>query len=237
MWALGLYSQAKGSMGAMAMFLRQSTRCIVFMMALLLLSACVANPRALPKRRRLDVQTKMSASVYLDPVPSNQKKVFLHIKNTSDKAVLDLEPSLRKAMEKKGYRVVNKLEKAHYLLQATILHVGPCDRREAEHALERGFGAALTTVADAGVQDRIYSVVSDIQISERMGHSFEMKQRTRSKLKQDTHGVQAMVSTEKVNWKRYQTRIVSTVTTVHLTCDKAVAKLLAGLNRAMTGLF
>ena len=251
----------------MTMFMRQSTRCVAFMVALLLLSACGATHTAIHKRH-LDVQTKMSASIFLDPVPSNQQTVFLQIKNTSDKAALDLEPSIRQAMEQKGYRVVNKLEKAHYLLQANILQVGRCDLREAQHALEQGFGAAVggalagaavgsvsskhstkgavvgglvgaavTTVADAMVQDVVYSVISDIQISERVGNSVEVKQKTRSKLKQGTNGVQEMVSTEKVNWKRYQTRIVSTANQVNLKFDKAVAELVTGLSRAITGLF
>ncbi len=251
----------------MTMFLRQLTRCIAFITALLLLSACGATHTAIHKRH-LDVQTKMSASIFLDPVPSNQQTVFLQIKNTSDKAALDLAPSIRLAMEQKGYRVVHKLEKAHYLLQANILQVGRCDLREAQHALEQGFGAAVggalagavvgsvsskhaskgavvgglvgaavTTVADAMVQDVVYSVISDIQISERVGNSIEVKQKTRSKLKQGTNGVQEMVSTEKVNWKRYQTRIVSTATQVNLKFDKAVSELVSGLSHAITGIF
>lgn len=250
-----------------AMFLRQSTRCIAWMIALLLLNACGATHTAIHKRN-LDVQTKMSASIFLDPVPSNQRTVFLQIRNTSDKAELDLAPAIQKAMEQKGYTVVDKLEEAHYLLQANVLQVGRCDLREAQHALEQGFGAAMggalagaavgsvsskhthkgaavgglvgaavATVTDAMVQDVIYSVVSDVQISERVGNSVEVKQRTRSKLKQGINGVQEMVSTEKVNWKRYQTRVVSTANQVNLKFDKAVAELVAGLSRAITGFF
>ena len=87
------------------------------------------------------------------------------------------------------------------------------------------------------VQDVVYSVISDIQISERVGNSVKVKQKTRSKLKQGTNGVQEMVSTEKVTWKRYQTRIVSTANQVNLKFDKAVAELVTGLSRAITGLF
>ncbi len=249
------------------MVLRRLLRCVALTISVLLLSACAATHTAIHKRN-LDVQTKISATIFLDPVPSDQQTIFLQIKNTSDKADLDLGPMVRQTMQNKGYKVVDRLEEAHYLLQVNVLQVGRCDLREAQHALEQGFGSALggalagaavgsissknsgkgavvgglvgaavTTVANAMVEDVVYSVVSDVQISERVGHSTEVKQKTRSKLKQGTKGVQEMVSTEKVNWKRYQTRIVSTANKVNLKFEKAVAELVIGLNRAITGLF
>ncbi len=249
------------------MFSKQLLPCVALTISVLLLSACAATHTAIHKRN-LDVQTKMSATIFLDPVPADHLTLFLQIKNTSDKAGLDLGPVIRQNIENKGYKVVDKLEQAHYLLQVNVLQVGRCDLREVQHALGQGFGsvlggtlagaavgsvaskhsgkgavvgglvgAAVTTVADAMVQDVVYSVVSDVQISERVGYSTEVKQKTRSKLKQGINGMQEMVSTEKVNWKRYQTRIISTANKVNLKFEKAAPELVAGLSRAITGLF
>jgi hypothetical protein len=247
----------------------QLLKCCGLAGVVVLVTGCGATHTAITKRN-LDVQTKMSASIFLDPVAADQKTVFLQIRNTSDKPELDLSDPIGNAMEQKGYRVVESPEQARYLLQANVLQVGRCNLREAEHALEQGFGAALggalagaaigsvavrgnhgskgavvgglvgaavTTVTDAMVQDVVYSVIADVQISEHLGNSVEIKEKTSSKLKQGTRGVREIVSTEKINWKRYQTRVVSTANKVNLKFKTAVSELRAGLTRAITGIF
>src|SRR5690349_9896133 len=84
---------------------------------LITLTGCTATHTAIHKRN-LDVQTKMSASVFLDPVPSEKKTVFLQIRNTSDRPGLNLESDLANALMAKGYTLVFAPEQAHYLLQA-----------------------------------------------------------------------------------------------------------------------
>jgi Enterobacterial TraT complement resistance protein len=231
-----------------------------------ILVGCSATHTAIQKRH-LDVQTKMSSTVFLDPVSSDKRTVYLQIRNTSDKPELDLAHRIAEAMEAKGYQLTDTLEQAHYLLQANILQVGKTDLRAAECALNQGFGAALTgaaagaalgslgsnrsepaivggvlgasvaTVADAMVQDIVYSVIADIQVSERVGNSVMVQEKTKSKLKQGTSGIKEVTATEKTNWKRYQTRIVSTANKVNLSFKKAAPELMTGLTRSITGVF
>lgn len=231
------------------------------------LCGCSATHTAINKRN-LDVQTKMSSTVFLDPVASDKRTVFLQIRNTSDKPDLDIEQRVAETLACKGYTVVGAPEQAHYLLQANILQVGRNDLRAAEHALSQGFGAALTgaavgagvasighrdnsgriiaggilgaavaTVGDAIVQDVVYSVITDVQISERVGNSVKVKEKTKSKLVQGTSGMKEITSTEQIDWKRYQTRIVSTANKVNLKFEKAVPELVQGLTRSVTGVF
>ncbi len=241
---------------------------VVIVGVITLLVGCGATHNAINKRT-LDVQTKMSSTIFLDPVVSDKKIVFLQIRNTSDKPEFDIEPNIAFAMQEKGYKVVEAPEQAHYLLQANILQVGRSDLRAADHAINQGFGAALSgaiagaavgsiatrqdngrgaiagglvgstvaTVTDAMVHDVVYSVITDVQISERIANSTVVKEKTRSKLKQGERGIREITSTEKVEWKRYQTRIVSTANKVNLKFKQAAPELIKGLTRSVTGIF
>lgn len=246
----------------------RSVRLLGGILVITLLNGCGATHTAINKRH-LDVQTKMSSTIFLDPVPADKKTVFLQIRNTSDKVELDLEPYVVEAMQAKGYQIVTVPEQAHYLLQANILQVGRSDLRTADHALHQGFGAAISgtitgaavgnvvsrqdtdrgaivgglvggsvaTVTDAMVQDVVYSVIADVQISEHVANSVIVREKTRSKLKQGTLGIKEVTSTEKIEWKRYQTRIVSTANKVNLKFKQAAPELIRGLIRSITGVF
>lgn len=232
------------------------------------LVGCGATHTAINKRK-LEVQTRMSATIFLDPVTFDKRTLFLQVRNTSDKPELDIENNIAKALEAKGYTLVNNPEQAHYILQANILQVGRSDLRAAECALHQGFGAAISgaavgaaigsvvddeksrkgavtggilgaamaTVSDALVQDVVYNVIADVQISERVANSVVVKEKTRSKLKQGTSGAREVTSTEKVDWKRYQTRVVSTANRVNLKFERAAPLLVQGLTRSISGTF
>lgn len=234
----------------------------------LCLAGCNATHTAINKRH-LDVQTRMSASIFLDPVTPDKKTIFLQIRNTSDKPELDLQDPIQTALIEKGYQITDVLSDAHYILQANVLEVGRSDLRLAQHALNQGFGAALggavtgalvgsvvsskdndkavvagglmgatvATVTDAMVQDVVYTVVADVQISEHMGNSVAIKEKTKSTLKQGTRGIREITSTEKIEWKRYQTRVVSTANKVNLKFKQALPELIDGLTHSITGVF
>lgn len=233
-----------------------------------LLLGCQATHTCINKRH-LDVQTKMSSTVFLDPVCGNKRTVFVQLRNTSDKQELNLEPQILAGLQAKGYTIVSDPEQAQYLLQANVLQVGKTDLRAAEHALSGGFGSALTgaaagaavgslvqpekgsrsavagglvgaavgTVTDAMVKDVMYSVIADVQISERAGNAMVVKEKIKSKLTQGTSGYKEITSTQKINWNRYQTRIVSTANKVNLKFEKAAPLLVQGLSQSVAGIF
>lgn len=219
---------------------RQCAQILTLLISMLCLSACASHP-GVGHRKSLDVHTKMSTVIFLDPVPASQQSVFLQIKNTSDYTVSDLEASIRKALEKKGYQIVEKPEQAHYLLQAQIVQMGVWDRQQAEQARMQGFGTALGDATSAlsldACKEKVYSLLSDLQISERVGKTVEVKQKTPPKRAQRTPVAQAVVETETVHWKRYQSRVLSTADPISLKTDKAVRALVAGLIRTLTGIF
>ncbi|MBP6367846.1 MAG: complement resistance protein TraT [Nitrosomonas sp.] len=121
----------------------------------LILSGCAAVHTSIAKKD-LDVQTKMSDSIFLDPVEPSQKTVYLNIRNTSDKTNFDITGTVARALEGRGYRITNNPKEAHYWLQVNILSVDKASPTAAEAALRSGYGgvalgAAVGTATGAAI--------------------------------------------------------------------------------------
>ena len=87
-----------------------------------LLGGCAATHTAIAKKD-LDVQTKMSDAVFLDPVGPDKRSIFIQVRNTSDKPNFDIEAPVKMAIAARGYRVTDDPEQAHYKLLAQVLQV------------------------------------------------------------------------------------------------------------------
>ena len=229
-------------------------------------SGCAATNTMISKRN-LDVQTKMSSTVFLDPVAPDKKTVFVQVRNTTDKQ-MQIDQAIATAIESHGYRIVENPEQAHYMLQASLLQVGKMDPSAAQAALVSGYGGALEgatagilaaaatnnnnsagygvfglvgsvagTIADAAVKDVTYTMITDLQISERVPAGVVVEQQTDSDLKQGTSSHVSQHSTSVSNWKRYRTRIVSTAEKVNLDFKEAQPELERGLIRSISGIF
>jgi hypothetical protein len=230
------------------------------------LAACGATTTAISKRN-LDVQTKMTESIFLDPVPPDERTVFVQVRNTSDKPDFDIEPAVRASIESRGYRVVADPTQAHYLLQANVLQAGRNTDEAAENVFAGGFGsmvlggaagagagrvlsenpgliiggalagAAVSAIADAFVQDVTYSIISDVQVSERAGEGVVVTESARQDLSEGTSGNRVLSSTETSDWKRYRTRVMSKANKANLEFEEAAPDLVAGLTRSISGIF
>lgn len=231
----------------------------------LLLTGCAATTTAISKRN-LDVQTKMSASIFLDPVSPDKRVVLVQVRNTSDRPDFDVESHIKGAVVSKGYRLTENPDEAHYILQANVLQVGRADPSAADKALAGEYGGALDgfvtgaaigdalgggrktntatgliggllgTIANAAVKDVTYSIITDIQISERAREGVEVFDEQQAQLQQGTSGYRTVSSNEISDWKRYQTRIVSTANKVNLKFEEASGMLVQGLVRSLSGI-
>ena len=115
----------------------------------LALSGCAAGTTAIAKRN-LDVQTKMSDTVFLDPVPPDERTVYVDVRNTSDKPDFDIGPQIRSAVAARGYRVVDDPRTAHFVLQANVLQAGRSSQTAADASAGNGFGGTLLGSAAGG---------------------------------------------------------------------------------------
>lgn len=213
-------------------------------------------------KRDLDVQNKMSDSIFLEPVAPASRTVYVQVRNTSDRSDFDINGDVRAAIASKGYTVVEDPAKAHYILQANVLQVGRSNKSDAESAFASGFGGALAgatlshafggsgrgtagaavagallgTIVDASVQDVYYTAITDIQIKERVrgGKASVSSSHT---LKQGSSGSSTVSDSSTTQWRGYQTRILSTANKVNLKFEEAAPALRAGVARSISGLF
>ena len=228
----------------------------------LALSGCAATQVAISKRD-LDVQTKMSATIFLDPVKPDQRTVYVQVRNTSDQQTMDLNPDIAEGVAGKGYQVVDDPDQAHYILQANVLYVGKSDPTANALTLQSGYGGAAAgalagfagggggrgiiaagllggisdTVSGALVKDVYYTITTDIQIKERADSGLQAMAATEHNLQQGTSGGTQVTYTEQTDWKTYQTRIVSVANKMNLEFDEAAPALRQGLTRSLAGLF
>ena len=217
------------------------------------------------KHGKLEVETKMSETIFLDPIEDEKKTVLLQIRNTSDKSGLDIESKIRSAVENKGYRIVNSPKQANIMIQANILQVGKSTLENPFEALSGGYGSGLegfatgaalagatggsgrsmlgigllagvgNTILDAAVEVVTFTMTTDLQISEKADGEY-VSESSDASLKQGTSGYKKSTWEKKTNWKKYQTRIMSVGKKTNLKFEEAEPKLTEGLVKSISGL-
>ncbi len=237
----------------------------ILLITLTFMSGCAAIATSVSKRK-LNVHTKMSSSVFLDPVPVAQKTVYVDVRNTSDHP-FHITHYIDKKLQQRGYHIVHNPRRAHYLLQVNILRVGKFSRSAADSALSDGFGGGLAggaigagvgalaggtpgaaiaggiigatvgIIADASVKDVNYSAVADIQISERTARNEQIHSHRRAVVWQGNNSKTVQTSNRRSHWKRYRTRIVSSANKANLHYRQAKPRLEYALAHGIAGIF
>ncbi|WP_248884430.1 complement resistance protein TraT [Acidithiobacillus acidisediminis] len=224
------------------------------------LSGCAATQVAL-EHKDLDVQTKMSNTIFLNPVPPSEQTVYVQFKNTSDKSlnVAALEQEIDANLTNQGYRIV-PYNQAHYMLQINVLSVGKMSEAAAQKSLTNGYGGAafgaiagaaigqswtgagagglvggaIGLVADSLVKDVTYAMITDVQVAERSKQA--VQQQTNSNLQQGTSTTTTQQVSGEGHWLYYRTRIVSTANKVNLSFKNAVPALQGQLVHSLSGI-
>ena len=231
---------------------------------MLSMSGCSAMHTAI-KKKDLDVQTKMSETVFLEPTAPDRKIIYFDLRNTSDKDI-QIKDKIAAAFTEHGYRITQNPDEATFMLQGNILKVGKSDLRAANGYLESGFGGsvvgaaagyaiasgssgravvgagliggALGLIGDALVDDVLYVMITDLQIRERPLDGEVITQVQQANLRQGS-ATRVMQDSRggKVKWKTYRTRIVSTANQVNLEFEEAKPVLESALIRSISGIF
>jgi hypothetical protein len=158
----------------------------------------------------LQINTHLSETVFLDPVPVEKRSIYVSIRNTSDHPELDISTALKTAIAQRGYLVVQDPTKAEYMLRANVLQAGEVDAKSKSSMLLANYGepllggvaaaaatsalggnGATTTGVGLGVaaasfaanqiwKEKTYSVVIDIELSSRPLSGAKVSQNTSS---------------------------------------------------------
>ncbi|MBD3721998.1 complement resistance protein TraT [Klebsiella pneumoniae] len=190
----------------------------------------------------------MSETIWLEP--SNNKTVYLQIKNTSDKDMSGLQAKIASAVTSKGYQVVSNPDTAGLLdPEANVLKADKMDLRESQGWLSRGYEGAVTGAAlgagitaynsssagatlGVGLAAGLVGMVADAMVEDvnyTMITDVQIAERTKTQvqtdnvavLRQGTSGAKVQTSTETGNQHKYQTRVVSNANKVNLKFPEA----------------
>jgi outer membrane lipoprotein SlyB len=242
-----------------------SLRTASLLALVLFVSGCAAATTAIGKRD-LDVQTRMTNTIFLDPVAPDRRTVYVQVRNTSDRPDFDIADHVRAAVAARGYTVVEDPDQAQFLLQANVLQVGVTSPTAAERTFGGGFGsaavggavgagvgrvisrdtgtiiagaligAAAETVTGSFFKDVTYSITTDLQVSERTRQGVVVTEELRQSLEEGAAGRRTLSASETSDWKRYRTRVMSTANKVNLEFEEAAPQLVDGLTRSIAGI-
>jgi hypothetical protein len=238
---------------------------VAFGIVVAMLAGCSALHTSI-RKRNLDVQTKMSDTIFLDPVSPDKQVIYVQVRNTSDKENFDIEGPIKEAMTKHGYRVTDNPDEAYYRLQANVLSVAKTTPEEAQQMLAGGYGAPLvgaaagaaagtvaggagggvaggimgmlgTVAVDAFVEDVMFLAVTDIQLVEKAPEGVIVRSDSQQNLAQGMAGTQSQTYSEVGKFKKYRTRVISTANKANLEYVEAAEPLTQGLAKSLSGLF
>lgn len=231
---------------------------------IVVLTGCAATQTVL-EHRTLEVSTKQSETVFLEPVSPKQKTIFLSIKNTSDEEI-NITPSLKNSLTGKGYKVVSSPNNAHYLLQANVRKLGKMSVAASESAFGGGYGSAVAgavagtalgslsnsssgmiaggvagglvgLAADSLVKAVNYTMITDVLISEHVGNGVQVKEQFKSNLANGSSSATLQSYSKSSHYQKYRIRIVSNADKVNLKFPEARRALEQGLVKSISGNF
>ena len=110
------------------------------LLALSLLTGCAATSVALGKKD-LEVQTKTSTSVFVDPVSRDKRSVYLDVRSgvmEFDRNAFSRVIKDQFAASDKGYRIVDDPDQAHFQMLVYVLNLEEANLSAAHSALQEG---------------------------------------------------------------------------------------------------
>jgi hypothetical protein len=234
-------------------------------LALFVLSGCAAVHTSISKKD-LDVQTKISTSIFVDTVSKDKRKIYLEVRS----GVMEFDRNeFRSSMNQQiaasgnGYVFVDNPEDAQYTMSVFVRNLEKTSPAAAEAALSRGFegvaaGAALgyatgssyrgaaaaglvgglvSTAANAFVKDVTYLLVADIQITEKARKGVIVRRDSKTNTKISDDGATTQTYSEATNKKEYRTRVVTTANKANLELAEAQPLMFEKTAYAMASFF
>lgn len=181
------------------------------------------------------LSTKMSSSIFLQPVAPQDKIVYVSVRNTSTATGLNFRQELISELIGEGYKITNNPKEANFMLMSNVLYIGKRTKSYTmAGALAGGFGGALigsryntaTGVIGGGLlgaaaggligdlfKHKAYMMVVDIQLEQRQRGSYTTNGTSTSEgLGNSTTTYNAGVK----NWAIYRDRVVSQAKAINL---------------------
>lgn len=188
----------------------------------------------------IGLSTKMSSSIFLQPVSPQDKIVYVSVRNTSSATGLNFRQELVANLIGEGYRITNNPKAADFMLMTNVLYIGKrTNSYTMAGALAGGFGGALIGsryntgagivgggllgmaaggLIGALIQHKAYMMVVDIQLEQKQKGSYTTNGTSASEgLGNSTTTYNAGVK----NWAIYRDRVVSQAKAINLAFSTA----------------
>lgn len=236
------------------------------LMVLLCFGGCAATEVAL-EHKDLTVSTRMSSTVFLNVENRTEKTIFLDIKNTSDRDLevrpmiearlrsdgytitsnaQDAFYILQANILQVGVANPSALNEAlgagfggglAGIAAGAVIGANTSSPYGAVNGAAIGglIGSAGELIAGSLVKNVTYSMITDVQIMERSAQP--VSQTVSSDLGQGTGTRVRQTAAATTDWRKYQTRIVSTANQVNLKFETALPLLQAQLAKSLAGIF
>jgi hypothetical protein len=232
---------------------------------ILTLSGCAAVHTSIAKKD-LDVQTKISTSIFVAPVSKDKRKIYLEVRS----GVMEFDRNaFRKALNEQilasgnGYTFVDGPSKAQYTMSVFVRNLEKASPSAAANALGSGFqgvaagatlgyatggsgrnaaaagllGGLISTAANAFVKDVTYLLVADIQIQEKVAKGVIVRRDSKTNTKISDDGGTTQTYSEATNKKEYRTRVVTTANKANLELAEAQPLMFEKTAYAMASFF
>ncbi|AEA33645.1 complement resistance protein TraT [Hippea maritima] len=228
------------------------------------LSSCVSTVSTIARgieHAHLEVQAKMSDTIFLEPVKPDQKTIYVEFRNTSQVPMPDLKQMVISKLQEKGYTIVEDPYKAEFWLQGNVLYMG----KQSEHMtmaglLAGGYGGALTglafgrgwgkvgavgvgsavgaaagAVVGAAIHVDTYLGAVDIQIKQKVNGVIQKQ--VNSNLQNGMGTTESTTYKTTTQYQAYRTRIVVQATQTNLNLKKATPVIEDRLAKEIAGIF
>jgi hypothetical protein len=231
----------------------------------LILSGCAALHTSIAKKD-LDVQTKLSTSIFVDPVPPEKRKIYLEVRSAVqefDRNAFRTALSEQITSSGNGYSLVDSPTDAQYSMSVFVRNLEKASPSAASNYLKSGFegvstGAALSyatgggyrnaaaggiigglvsTTANALVKDVTFLLVADIQIKEKAAKGVIVRKDSKINTKISDDGASTQTMSEVSNRKEYRTRVVTTANKANLELEEAQPLMFTKTAYAMASFF
>ncbi|WAJ70089.1 complement resistance protein TraT [Catenovulum adriaticum] len=229
-----------------------------------LASGCTSLTTA-AKKQDLDINSRLTQTIFLDPVAPDLMTIYLQVRNNSDSENFYLTQGIKDRLINNGYQIINDPTKATYWLQANVRYVGRPEGNEFEDAIGNykgaietagaaiaisdisggsgrdnvkaaAIGALVGYIADAAISDDYYTAITDVQIAKKVDAG-QVITDEEHRLNQGESGQAIQSSQTTSDRQKYQTKVLITANQANMDVVNAETEIAKKLTRVLSGLF
>ena len=188
----------------------------------------------------LTVESKMSNSIFLNPLDTADKKIYVQVKNTSTETLHDLSRQIKLDLAANGYTVVRDPKLADDLLQVNVLQFGAAKTpEEVWKSMHSGYGSVVTG-ALAGIGVGVFSGSAAWGVGAALGvaaASWIANEMIQDKAYSMITDVQISVKQADKTWHKHDTRVATVADKVNLKFEEAKPVIVKQIAQEITSIF